>query len=513
MPNWEALHLTALISAPRSTRSLFPYTTHHPRCLQIDYLVTLGCEVDGPSSGADASSSTSIPVVTPSTKIADSAEEGASQGVGKREAQGKKRVLTAALSAHLYILPHHRTSILYISKLDSSGYPTIPLPLTRTFITSILQYFIQPESRPTEHVRIQLFARSQGQYLFPNSAEGPKKILGGLGLCGWWKGVYEDVAARAKDAGEVRLGMVLPGYSPDEAKGMLGQRKPLLAGLQWTSAQPFSTPFPPLAGPSSTPLTSSQPTPTDAPIPASSLASLIPSFPDDPKSRFLDDLVCDGAEDPQRRRRLLEENPSSSSIASKSSATGTGSGGKRERTTSHKGRMQLEDEAERRFTQATLEKTSKEEYWERMGFRQECISGDVTGFFTLESTASAPASVSSLSTFKPIEPTSDNTSAPPQTDHAALPTVTTNLPPDIVDRLVRALLNTDFKTLDQAIDHTAIWDRAVHSVVIDEIGEKGYQACIAIILAKEGGEKEVEMPIKRKEEVTMLQPRKKKKAV
>ena len=103
----------------------------------------------------------------------------------------------------------------------------------------------------------------------------------------------------------------------------------------------------------------------------------------------------------------------------------------------------------------------------------------------------------------------------------------TALPPEIVDRLLVALLNTDFKTFTSAIDHTAIWDRAVRSVVVDEIGEEGYEGCIATIKGKghpgaitgagqqgsglglAAGEQ-----VKRKDEpvVTMLQPRKKKKA-
>lgn len=518
VPNRDALHLTALVSSAKPIRSLFPYTTQHPKCLQIDYLVTLGCEVDAPPAPDTVKSATTaatgVTATNDATKVESQVEE---KGEGSGQGQGKKRVLTTALSAHLYILPQHRTSILYISKLDSSGYPTVPLPLTRTFITSILQYFLLPESRPTEHVRIQLFARSQGQYLFPNSSEGPKKVLGGLGLCGWWKGVYEDAAASAKDHGEVRLGMVLPGYSHAEAKGMLGQRKPLPEGLEWTSAPPSSNPLPSIAGPSTTASSSQSVTAdTSAPLPSVSLANLIPSFPDDPKSRFLDDLVSDGAEDPQRRRKLLGENPSSSSVGSSTSASGSGSGSgsKRQKTESHKGRMQAEDEAERRFTQATLEKVSPGEYWERMGFRQECISGDVTGFFTLESTTVARTTTPA----KTNQDTPAPTNSGPQVSAPipiATPPATTNLPPDIVNRLLRALLNTDFKSYTHAIDHTAVWDRAVHSVVIDEIGEEGYEACKAKIPGKViDADQPVMAPIKRKEEqVTVLQVRKKKKAV
>jgi len=420
--------------------------------------------------------------------------------VVKEKGKGKGKVLTTALSAHLYILPQHRTSILYISKLDSSGLPNTKTPLSRLFITSTLSYFLQ--HRPTPYVRIQLFARSQGQYLFPNSSEGPKKVLGGLGLCGWWKGVYEDVAASSMtnegNGYQVKLGMVLPGYSWDEARGMLGQRRPLTDGLEWTASAPFDTPLPHPSTSSSTsslvPSSSLGPTSSSDEITAQSrpsLAFLIPSLPDDPKARFLDDLVSDGSQDPQRRHNLLK--PKAESGGSSSSIPSSSPGKKKDKDPL-KNRAKAEDEAERRFTHATLEATSVGEYWERMGFRQECISGDVTGFFTLES------SLSTTTTSTPM--TSLNTSDPK--------TPPTALPHAIVDRILSALLNTDFKTYESSLDHSALLENQVKSLVVDEIGEEGYKACVGSVEGKMG----IEDPApKRKEEapVTMLQPRKKKK--
>jgi len=420
----------------------------------------------------------------------------------------KSRVLTTALSAHLYILPHHRTSILYISKLDSSGHPNTPTPLSRIFITSILSYFVRPETRPTPYVRILLFARSQGQYLFPNSSEGPKKVLGGLGLCGWWKGVYEDVASSAISAegerseagdrsrsGGVKLGMVLPGYSWDEARGMLGQRRPLAAGLEWTSTAPFDTPLPPLSSSSSSSslgaTSSLGPTSSSGDVNTPtrpSLASLIPSLPDDPKARFLDDLVSEGAEDPRRHNLLKAGNSSSSASIPESSP------GKKKDNNRPKAKA---DEAERRFTQATLERISREEYWERMGFRQECISGDVTGFFTLESSPPTTTTTSPSIAMSTSQSTSD-----PKSPATALPHA-------IVERILSALLNTDFKSFETSLDHSALWQNQVRALVSDEIGEEGYKACVSSVEGKKGEE----VVMKRKEEapVTMLQPRKKKK--
>jgi regulator of Ty1 transposition protein 109 len=512
IPNPHTVHFTVLSSAPRRTTSLYPYAVNHPRCFQVDYLVTLATEVDRPDATPtpkDGVQSRDLDGVKDSEQV-----EGKVKDTGK--GKGKGRVLTTALSAHLYILPHHRTSILYISKLDSSGHPNTPTPLSRIFITTTLSYFLDPRTRPTPYVRIQLFARSQGQYLFPNSSEGPKKVLGGLGLCGWWKGVYEDIASSAlqnsalqnaeggegEKGGEVKLGMVLPGYSWDEAKGMLGQRRPLAKGLEWTANAPFDTPLPlpttsssssssslgstSLLGPTSSCSDIGTSTTTSA---RPSLASLIPSLPDDPKARFLDDLVSEGAEDP-RRHLLLKAKPDQTTGSGSSSSIQTDSSpGKK----IQKNRAKADNEAERRFTQATLERVSVPEYWERMGFRQECISGDVTGFFTLES--SPPVTSTSAPMTGSIDP-----KTPP-----------TALPYTIVDRILSALLNTDFKSFETSLDHSALWERSVRSLVVDEIGEEGYKACIGSVEGKKGEEGDV--PVKRKEEVvvTMLQPRKKKK--
>jgi len=218
-------------------------------------------------------------------------------------------------------------------------------------------------------------------------------------------------------------------------------------------------------------------------------------LPDDPKARFLDDLVSDGSQDPQRRHNLLKpKTDSSAGGGGSSSSIPSSSPGKKRDKDPLKNRAKAEDEAERRFTHATLEATSVGEYWERMGFRQECISGDVTGFFTLESS-----------------PTTTTTSTPMTSVHTSDPkTPPTALPHAIVDRILSALLNTDFKTFESSLDHSALWENQVKSLVVDEIGEEGYKACVGSVEGKMG----IEDPApKRKDEapVTMLQPRKKKK--
>jgi hypothetical protein len=79
-----------------------------------------------------------------------------------------------------------------------------------------------------------------------------------------------------------------------------------------------------------------------------------------------------------------------------------------------------------------------------------------------------------------------------------------------------ALVNTDFKSYELAIEHTAIWVKSVKALIIDEIGEEGWRGCNGTVEAKagagaaaNGGEgnkaKREEAP------VTILQVRKKKK--
>jgi hypothetical protein len=107
--------------------------------------------------------------------------------------QTTRPVLIVALQAYLYTVPSSSLSILYISKVDTSGYSTSRLSLTKKLMTTFISYHLDA-GRVSNRVQVALFARSQGQYLFPNSVQGGgKRVGGGLKLCGWWKGVYEEV--------------------------------------------------------------------------------------------------------------------------------------------------------------------------------------------------------------------------------------------------------------------------------------------------------------------------------
>ncbi|WVQ78830.1 hypothetical protein IAT38_000921 [Cryptococcus sp. DSM 104549] len=523
LPNAHALGLTVLASTPKRTREIFPHTPHPPKCTQQEWLVVLDSEVpreDGEGAGKPAGDAVADATAPP------------------------QRVLVSAISAYLYTFPSSSSalapSILYISKVDSSGYTPTPLPLTRRLIRSFLLFFLAHTPPAAGGLRVQLFARAQRQYLFANSADGAgKKVLSGAGLCKWWKGVYEETvgewAGKATGAGGagVELKYVLPGYEQGEAQALLGPGKPLPEGITWSYAPPFTTPLHPSF--------SAEPT----------LATLVPSLPDDPKTRFLEELVGDVPPPPP---------------ATTSTTTQAADGAPAEVKAKTKKEKEIEeDEHTRKIAHAALAKVGVDEFWERMGFRQECASGDVTGFFTLEfgvggvaagskgeaegKTAvdgkekegipqgggALPVPEGTGDDLNPTLPTLASSasaevsapvsaliagplpSAPTATNPAPAPTSapkTALIPPAISSRILTALTNLDFATRALAIEGSGIWLSQTQSIVAGEVGERGWEECKGRIEAKAGGEGVGAVRKEREEApVTMLQPRKKKKKV
>lgn len=524
-----------LASKSKRTNDLFPYTPSPQRCFEKEYLVVVSSDLPDADSSLQPNPNDS----TATTGVAAPARNGQSTSTG-----GK--VLVAAIHAYLYHLIRSDTAILYISKLDSSGHSPSQIPITRQLITAFMTHHLDRATRPARNVRIVLFARSQGQYLFPNSSRVPaKRVSGGLGLCAWWKGVYEQVAAEvvqkqqrsspvtgdsamsggkegesseSTGTGEdacsssshgVGLTYLLPSYSASEAQGMLRQSKrPLPPDLTWSYSPPFDSPL--FVSPTS--LTNDEASTPSAQV---NLSGMIPSLPDDPKTRFLDELVANGisAHPAKRLKRDHSSNNTPSDGAAPVMASSEGVIGSQDhgdeasqpeisastggKPLTNKQKERERDEADRRAADEALSKISSEEFWERMNFRQECISGDVTGFFALHSEIPTPNLT--ISSRKGVLDPADNA---------------TDLPLAIVDRLHKSLLNCDFGTKPLAVEGTAIWTRSCKGIVEGEIGAKGWEGCIGYVPAKQ------DLPIvgsagegvKRKEEVvTMLQPRKKKK--
>lgn len=333
LPGTREFHVHTLVSAPSKTQGLFPYASPRPRVWQQQILVL-------------ASEQPSV---------------------------AQPRVFVTAVEAYFYAIPSTRSGILYISKVDSTGQGHKPSS-TSTIVKEFIRFYVDPDTRPNlwgasgtaEHVWVHVFARAQGQYLFPNSAdfEG-KKPLSDVKLCGWWRSVLTSVAEQlskrtARKEGErIKLWHVLPGLSELEAFQAFRSASTGLSSdpssITWIYGHPSTQK---LGDVDSFLL----PCPVDGKGGVSdggyNLGRFIPSFEDDPKARFMDEIAhttnTDVIKSPVRKRAKKAADENVQGVGKKESSW-TGE----------------------------LEKVTPEEYWERMSFRQECVAGIVTGFFTM----------------------------------------------------------------------------------------------------------------------------------
>ena len=337
LPGTRELHVHTLISAPSKTQELFPYASPRPRVWQQHILILASEQLSAT----------------------------------------QPRVFVTAVEAYFFIIPSTRSGILYVSKVDSTGQGQKPSP-TSTIVKELIRFYVDPCTRPnlggtsslTEQVWVHVFARSQRQYLFPNSGdfEG-KKPLDGIKLCVWWKSVFESVAEQlsnraAREEGDrIKLWHVLPGMDELEASQALSSasstnsKRPSSSNrssIAWTYGHPSTQN---LGDGDSIPL----PCPPDSKGGASgtglNLGRLIPSFDDDPKARFMDEIAhttnSDVIKSPVRKKVKRAADEDIHEVEKESSQMGE------------------------------LEKVTAEEYWERMSFRQECSAGVITGFFAM----------------------------------------------------------------------------------------------------------------------------------
>ncbi|KAF7795178.1 hypothetical protein EIP86_006327 [Pleurotus ostreatoroseus] len=390
LPGTREFHIHTLVSAPHKHHDLFPYAHPRPKVYMQDVVVLLS-EQASPSS---------------------------------------PRVLVTAVELSVYNVPSTSCGILYISKVDTTGQGAYPSP-TAMLVKTLLTYYADPATRPihVDTLWLQLFARAQGQYLFPGSAEYPgKKPLADVKLCAWWKKLFSEVAGEveARCSGtKTRLFYVLPGFNELEALSNLhipSSIPPKNNGVpvQWTYGHHYSQ--------------------TDIPLPCPppgkghNLGHYIPSFDDDPKSRFMDEIAfitdAEGVKSPEQKR------PKTGLHRTVSKDTNV---------------LEEEDEKEKHKEekhekpQGELDRVTADEFWERMSFRQECIAGAVTGFFSL-GLASAPS------------PDSHATPSPlaPQPGQVA---------PRLVKRVLTSLMNGyDFSTAELAAKSTETLEGAIRGL-------------------------------------------------
>ncbi|KFY17145.1 hypothetical protein V491_05095 [Pseudogymnoascus sp. VKM F-3775] len=193
---------------------------------------------------------------------------------GKATSGSPGEVLVYAIEVLIYSTAHSTT--LFVSKADSSGYLHLlnlpkgsPSPL-KEISSAFLSYLVERRRRPGIQTIVSLFARAQDQYLFARSIDNKgKHVLDDRGLVKWWCRVLNPLLAKDEDGTwhDIHGYLTVPGLDTYEAKAFLPPKH--TEAKTWTIGHPLReiALFP------------------DAPP-----RCLIPHFPDDPKSRFVDEL-------------------------------------------------------------------------------------------------------------------------------------------------------------------------------------------------------------------------------
>lgn len=235
----------------------------------------------------------------------------------------KARVLVFALEIYIFTTAYSTT--IFVAKADSTGYlhllnlPRGSLSPIRTVSTAFLSFLVEHRRRRDIQCVVSLFARSQSQYLFPGSVEnGGKHVLDDRGLVRWWCRALNPLVQNPPrgdlpEWGGVKGYLLVPGLETNETRAYLPRGA---QAERWALGHPLE-------------LISHYCRERESVPPR----CLVPSFPDDPKARFRDELDEEAA-----------------------------------------GSARLKGSGEWKSV-GTLE-----QFWQMMEFRQECSSGRLTGF-------------------------------------------------------------------------------------------------------------------------------------
>ncbi|GAA6033450.1 hypothetical protein JCM8097_001402 [Rhodosporidiobolus ruineniae] len=456
LPGKHSYHLAVTRSAPQRSHALFPHASNArtAKVYHQEVLVVLSerrqvpTDNGGGEAGKDAtdapndaareaepgqaaagslSSNAGAPVeegkdVLPLSAAAGGASAAATSGEGAATttiSKGEKHeahIPIVAIEATLCTIPSSSSALVYVSKVDTTGL-TPPSPSspssaqpapTRLLVASFLAFHLLHPPSGAERVRIHIFARSQGQYLFPGSVENAtKRVLDDKGLLRWWKGTVERAVKRVEEekaraaappqpASETAAPAtsILPAPTPEAtAVQQAGLRLfYLIPGLTHLESLPYVPPSP-LPG-LVTPWTYTHPYaslssplhPAHVPPAHVPLTDHLPAFPDDPKARFLSSLTSSTV------------SPSGTpgdwddvhlALSSSTFTTGQAPGAKR-------AAVEADLERERKRLVEGVP-GGVEEWWERMAFRQECCSGQLVGFFVVAAGEPSPSSSTSSS--------------------------------------------------------------------------------------------------------------------
>jgi regulator of Ty1 transposition protein 109 len=335
----------------------------------------------------------------------------------------KRRVVVLGIEVLIYTTAHSTT--LFVSKADSTGYlhllglKNTPSPI-RLVCATFIDFLVAARRRPNIPLVVSLFARSQGQYLFPGSVDhGKKHVLDDRGLIKWWCRVLDPLIASASTPGQdVKGYLVIPGLDNHETRAFVPRT------ASWTLAHPLDK-------------ISHYTREFDSVPPR----CLIPRFPDDPKSRFRDEL---------------------------------------------------DDEAGRSGTWRSVK--SLDMFWDMMAFRQECSSGRMTGFIWVvfdeagdaaprKAVSKKPKTQAQTQTQRrkktkiklrgPIKPRQPKAKTEQRNYSANLPVHSAYyywptlgrgsrvVNEDMYKRIVELMLHLDFSTLDKAVASSRRWVKEV----------------------------------------------------
>lgn len=375
-------------------------------------------------------------------------------------------------------------------------------------------------------------------------------MVGGAKLCAWWKNVFEDVVLEMKamekeeekerekelnhpvastsdkmDAtfnatskpSRLYLNYILPSYDSSEARGLLGlSKKELPSGIEWQYIPPFHPTIP-------SPL---NPEPSSS-AHALTIATLIPTFSDDPKARFITEILEEAVVDKSNRRSTRQQTTTEDSQEDSQSQPSA----KRRRLGATSSLSQIkkakrEDADEYRIeAEKMLEKVSYDEFWERMGFRQECASGDVTGFFGMSVLREASSFLIGESDTVEIESKelseqvdeSQDSSVSNKADGTVqyLRSKAFSIPSPVFARITAALLNHDFGSRLLALNASEQFLTSTGNLVDTELGTGTWERICSVVIPHNTTSSAVVIPIPAltAPPVNMLAVKKKKKPV
>ncbi|BFZ59961.1 hypothetical protein YB2330_000983 [Saitoella coloradoensis] len=156
---------------------------------------------------------------------------------------------------------------LYVSKVDTTGYkpPKTPSPVRRAIAGFVAYLSLVYRNKEGSRLRLSLFAKSQPQYLFPDSAKNQSKhIVDDGGLIKWWVKTLDLAIPESS-----KRYLIVPGMDKYDTRKFWAESK-----LDWVMGYPYGDPN----------------------DPNSSIArECIPCFPDDPKARYVAELDDNGS--------------------------------------------------------------------------------------------------------------------------------------------------------------------------------------------------------------------------